>query len=375
MTSSLLPVDWDPKAAGDRVLARLVNVCLPTVKGAHDADFVGLNGKAYIVYMANDLQPSENPAWPFIYCALTVFDLTRGQVDDTVTFAASGMVFARAVLPAGACFVPRILRLDSTTLRCFFASESPGERESQTYYLDYDMVRGAFDRRLNRAWIQTDLGTFPMQPQALFRHAAAKGFALPQKDYGLYPIDSFKTFDGQVHAVLNNFPIGQNAWTVLSDERDRFVVLGDYFEPTDAVLTESAVNRLPGGSWVAVSRQERGDRNYMFTHSADGMHWQPHASLDLIRNGTNSKPTFDRFDGVYYLGWQEATRINGVARSVFNIEVSRDGVAWQRKYRFGSEHSFQYPTFRQAEGGIWLTVTQGDVSESRKERIMVGRLE
>ena len=113
----------------------------------------------------------------------------------------------------------------------------------------------------------------------------------------------------------------------------------------------------------------------MFTHSADGMHWQPHASLDLIRNGTNSKPTFDRFDGVYYLGWQEATRINGVARSVFNIEVSRDGVAWQRKYRFESEHSFQYPTFRQAEGGIWLTVTQGDVSESRKERIMVGRLE
>ncbi|MBU4460424.1 MAG: exo-alpha-sialidase, partial [Verrucomicrobia bacterium] len=92
-------------------------------------------------------------------------------------------------------------------------------------------------------------------------------------------------------------------------------------------------------------------------------------------NGTSSKPTFDRFDGLYYLGWQEATKIGGVGRSVFNIDVSRDGSTWERKYRFETEKSFQYPTFRKYDGAVYLTVTQGDSSPSRKERIMFGRLE
>jgi hypothetical protein len=37
--------------------------------------------------------------------------------------------------------------------------------------------------------------------------------------------------------------------------------------------------------------------------------------------------------------------------------------------------SFQYPTFREYDEAIWLTVTQGDHSPSRKERIMFGKLE
>ncbi len=39
-----LPSDWNPKQMGDRVLANLVNICLPGVKGAHDSDFLILDG-------------------------------------------------------------------------------------------------------------------------------------------------------------------------------------------------------------------------------------------------------------------------------------------------------------------------------------------
>ena len=89
-----------------------------------------------------------------------------------------------------------------------------------------------------------------------------------------------------------------------------------------------------------------------------------------------SRPTFDRFsNGLYYLGWQERTRIAGVNRSVFNLDVSRDGVNWERKNRFETVKSFQYPTFREYEGAIYVSVTQGDSDASRKERIMFGKLE
>jgi len=94
-----------------------------------------------------------------------------------------------------------------------------------------------------------------------------------------------------------------------------------------------------------------------------------------VSKGTNSKPTFDLINGIYYLGWQDATRINGIPRSVFNVDVSEDGIHWERKYRFETEKSFQYPNFRVKDGTIYLTVTQGDYSEDRKERIVFGRLE
>jgi hypothetical protein len=95
----------------------------------------------------------------------------------------------------------------------------------------------------------------------------------------------------------------------------------------------------------------------------------------IVPNGGDSKPTFDKFGDTYYLGWQEATRIDGVTRSVFNVDVSRDGRHWERKFRFETTNSFQYPTFQEHEGDIWLCVTQGDSSGSRKERIMFGKLE
>ncbi|OPZ25474.1 MAG: hypothetical protein BWZ02_02444 [Lentisphaerae bacterium ADurb.BinA184] len=373
--SRLLPAGWDAKLAGDRVLAGLRNVCLPAVKGAHDSDFLIVDGRAYIVYMANDVQPGEAPDWPFVYNALSIVGLDGSPLAPPVTFAASGKAYENETLPPGACFVPRILRRDARTLRCFFASEAPGRRQSQTWFIDFDLAHGAFDGRIRRAELETGQGVFPMQPQPFHRHAAAQGFAAPPVAHGLCMIDGFKRFDGRVHAVLNNFPGGQNAWSVLSPDATRFTILGDFFLPHEAKLTEAAVNRLPDGTWCAISRRENGDGNYLFTESPDGVHWAPHTARAPVHNGTSSKPTFDCFGGVYYLGWQEGTRVGGVFRSVFNLDVSRDGVHWERKYRFESERSFQYPTFRDYEGAIYLTVTQGDASESRKERILFGRLE
>jgi hypothetical protein len=64
---------------------------------------------------------------------------------------------------------------------------------------------------------------------------------------------------------------------------------------------------------------------------------------------------------------------HGAGRYNFNLDVSRDGVTWERKYRFEAIESFQYPTFRQHDGSIWFAVTQGKGGST--DRIMFGKLE
>lgn len=373
--AKLLLPDWDPKAAADKVLSRLAPVTAGQVKGAHDSDLVLAGDRAYITAMANDVQPGENPEWPFIYVSLSVVDLKTLAVEKIIPFARGGQVFENETLPEGACFVPRLIRKDEKTLRCFFASEAPKQRQAQTYYLDFNTGRMAFENIIHRAKLKTAAGLFDMQPKPFHDDAAAHGFTREPKDYGLYMIDSFKVFDGQTYAVVNNYPAGQNSLAILSPDLDTFEVLGHYNLPNQWKLTESAVNRLPDGTWMAICRQEEGNRNYAFTTSRDGKSWSVNEHRTFVENGTNSKPIFEKFFGIYYLGWQEATRVNGVSRSVFNIDVSVDGVNWERKYRFETDKSFQYPTFREYRGTIYFTVTQGDSSPSRKERIMFGRLE
>ena len=374
MARSLLQPGWDPQKAADAVLARLVNICRPDVKGAHDADFLFANGKAYVVSMANDVQPGENPVWPFVYNTLAVVDPASGRTESVVTYAASGMRYDNVTLPEGAIFVPRMVRKDERTLRIFFTSENPEHRQSQTWRIDYDLTTARFASTIHPVELETSLGVFPMQPQHFYAHAAAKGFRHPAKTYGLYTF-SIMPIDGCLYAHLNCFPGAQLALATLNAAMDRFTIIGDFFLPHEARLTESAVNRLPDGSWLAISRQDGRDGNYMFATSPDGHTWTPHEYRPLVPNGTNSKPTFDRFGDVYYLGWQEATQVDGAFRSVFNVDVSRDGIQWERKYRFATAKSFQYPTFREYDGSIYLTVTQGDTAADRKERIMFGKLE
>ena len=55
-TASLLPAGWDAKAAADKVMAGLIKVSGPEVKGAHDSHLVVVGDRAYVVAEANDRQ-------------------------------------------------------------------------------------------------------------------------------------------------------------------------------------------------------------------------------------------------------------------------------------------------------------------------------
>lgn len=386
---SLLPSGWDSKAAGETVLRRLVNVTPPGVKGAHDAEFVCVGDRAYVVKEANDTQSGESAFWPDVYCTLSIVNLRTLKLEDVAVLARGEQKFENATLPVGACFVPRILQKDDATLRCYFASEQPDKRQSQTWYRDFDLKTRTFEPDIHKVKLKTAAGTFDMQPQYFLADAVAQGFQKPAQvsaelprlfagefpDYGLYLFDSFKKFDGKTYVAINNWPGHQNALAILHDDRATVEVLGHYFEPQAAGLSESAVERLPDGTWMAICRSEGMGGNYRFTTSTDGRTWTTAREYPFVPNGISSKPTFNMFGGLYYLGWQEGTSIRGVPRSVFNIDISRDGKSWERKYRLETEKSFQYPTFHEHDGSIWLTVTQGDGPGSHKERIMFGKLE
>lgn len=371
----LLSGDWEPKEAADRVLERLVQVTPKRVKGAHDSEMALTGDYAYIVAEVNELRPGESPDWPEIYSSLSVVNLNTLEMEAFIPFARSAQVYDNETLPEGQCFVPRIIRKNASALRCYFASQNPGRSQSQIWFIDFDIASRTFENRIFKAKLKTDSGVFDMQPRHLHADAAAHGFTGPDKDHGLYIFDAFKRFDGRLYAAINNFPAKQNALTIVRDSLDTFEILGHYFEPQDGRISESAVNRLPDGTWMGICRQDGGDNNYLFTVSRDGRKWSVAAPREFVAGGRDSKPTFDRFGELYYLGWQDATRINGVRRSVFNIDVSRDCERWERRYRFETDCSFQYPTFREHNGAIYLTATQGEPGFGGKTRIMFGRLE
>ena len=323
----------------------------------------------------NDRQAGEAASWPFIYTSLSIVDLRNERLLDVMTVARSEQAFANETLPVGACFVPRVKQIGPQTLRCWFASEQPGKRQSQTYYRDLDLGTLTFEKEIQRMKLTTSVGTFDLQPKPLHDDAAKQGFKRKPVDAGLYMFDNFKEFDGQTYIAINNYLGAQQALCTMNVAADTLTIVGHFNGPGEPALTEPAVNRLPDGSWLAISRKENGDRNYWFSESKDGKTWTTGGEKDFVKNGTASKPTFDMFNDVYYLGWQERTAIAKVGRSVFNIDVSTDGKHWERKYRFETTKSFQYPTFIESNGQIWLCATQGDTDPSRKERIMFGRLE
>jgi hypothetical protein len=373
--SALVPADWNPKSEADKAMAGMIQVTGPEVKGAHDSDLVMVGDRAFVVALANDVKPGHG-AREAQYCTMSVVNLKSLQVDQRIPIAKSQQVFSNHTLPVGACFVPRILQLSTTTLRCFFACEDQsGRGQAQIWYRDFDLPSLAFSPEVHPMKLKTAAGTFDLEPKAFHADAVAQGFQQKLVRFGVYLIDSFKVIDGRTYAVINNYPGAQNALALLNDARDTLEILGHYNEPAALRLTESSVNRLPDGTWLAICRAESGDRNYVFTTSKDGRTWTQGEPRPFVTKGSNSKPTFDKFNGVYYLGWQEASRIadgHGVGRKIFNIETSRDGVTWERKYRFESEDSFQYPTFRQHTDGIWFTVTQGTGGST--DRIMLGKL-
>ena len=367
---ALVPAGWDPALAGDVVMRRLARVTPQQAKGAHDAEFVCVGRKAYVVEHDNDVAPGHG-AGAAMYCILSVVNLDSLRIEKTQLLARAGQVFSNATLPDAQTFVPRILRRDEHTLRAYFCSQ-PKTEQATTWYRDFDLRTETFAGTIHRVKLKTQAGVFDMEPRHFHADAAAQGFKRPAVNHGLYLFDSFKVFDGRMYVAINNFPGKQNALALMHDDQATVEVLGHYNEPQTESLSESSVNRLPDGTWMAICRNDSG--NYHFTTSRDGRSWSVGAQRGFIPNGLNSKPTFDRFAGVYYMGWQENTRFGDCGRSVFNVEVSLDGQTWQRKYRFETPHSFQYPTLHEHDGEVWLSVTQSDHGGT-SDRIMFGKLE
>ena len=109
----LLPPEWNPALAGDIVLQRLVKVTAPRVKGAHDAEFVCVGDRAYVVSEVNDLKGGESGDWPFIYSTLSIVNLKTLKTEQVIDFAKGEQAFANETLPVGACWVPRIIQKDA----------------------------------------------------------------------------------------------------------------------------------------------------------------------------------------------------------------------------------------------------------------------
>lgn len=76
-----------------------------------------------------------------------------------IPFAASEQKYDNATLPFGACFVNRIIIKDDHTLRCFFGSENPEVRQSQTSYIDFNLESESFDNNIYKVKLKAGTGT------------------------------------------------------------------------------------------------------------------------------------------------------------------------------------------------------------------------
>ena len=81
------------------MLKTLVNTSAPQVKGAHDAEFVCVGERAYVVAEANDLKGGENGSWPFIYSTLSIVNLKTLKTERIIDFAKGEQAFANETLP------------------------------------------------------------------------------------------------------------------------------------------------------------------------------------------------------------------------------------------------------------------------------------
>ena len=201
----LVPANWNPKAAADKVIAGLIKVTAPEVKGAHGSKLTLIGGRAYVATLADNTTPGEKHDRDSVYSALSVVNLKTMTVEAFLTTAKSGQAFTNETLPRGACYASGTLLLNDHTLRRFFCSEQPGRGQSQMYYRDFDLRTRAFANDVHRVKLKTSSGVFDLQPQHLHADAAKHGFPKPAKDHALELLDAFKKFDGRTYAVLNSY--------------------------------------------------------------------------------------------------------------------------------------------------------------------------
>ena len=359
----------NPKVRARTIMNHMIRITHSDVRGAHDAQMVITQGKAYVVYIANNIQPGEDSVWPFVYCAMSIVDIITNQVLAVHTIAEGAQIFSNVQLKPGACFVPRVYQKDERTLRVFFTSMEPQKRETESWYRDFDIVSGTFDNAIYPLYLETDEGRTMLTP-TLF-HAGAKklGFSRALKQDGPYLFDADKQIDGKRYAALNIYHGKLNALGVMNEEMDTIRILSYIINPLCEELSEAAVEKLPDGRWIAILRNDSSTQNYRFATSTDGMKWSDAEEWPVVQNGSNSKPLLYRYGNLYCLGWQEKPD-----RSRFNIDISKDFVHWKRFISFDdADFSLQYPSLCVWENDVYICCTHG-VKGTPKESIYFGRL-
>ena len=362
--------NYSPEKAGDEVIKSMITVTDSVVKGAHDAHFLIHDGKAYIVYEANDVKEGEAAEWDFVYCAMSIVDLKTGAVEVKI-ISRGEQAFANETLDVGATFVPRIIKKDENTLRIFFTSERPSVRQSLMYYIDYDVKSGTLNQNVYRMKLLTPEGKVDFTPKAYYDLAIAAGMECFSSDHSAFIFDIME-YDGKKYVALNNFAGKQNALGMLNDTLDCISVIGHFGVGNSKVqLSESGIMRKNDGTWMSIIRNDKTSTNttygggtttgtnagtfeYYFSYSADGVKWSTPRTEDFCAGGTNSKPTLNNFAGTYFMGWNTYST-NIWSRTIFNFDYSTDGENWTRLYKFAPTTSFQYPEFFMYDNEIYFT--------------------
>jgi hypothetical protein len=243
--ATLLPAGWDAKAAGDKVMAGLIKVSGPAVKGAHDSHLVIVGERAYVVAEANDRQGGE--AADLALRLRPPFRSSTSATErllDVMTIARSEQAFANETLPVRRRASSRasVRSVRRALAACRFASEAARQTpRSQTYYRDLDLGTMTFEPEIHRMKIRTADGVFDLQPQHLHADAAKQGFLRKPSDAGLYLFDNFKDFDGRTFIAINNYLGAQQALCTLNATADTLEIVGHFNGPGGPSLTE------PGG--------------------------------------------------------------------------------------------------------------------------------
>jgi hypothetical protein len=185
----------------------LSTVTAPQVKGAHDAEFVCVGERAYLVTEANDVKAGESAGWPFIYATMSIVNLKTLKLERCIDFAKSEQAFENETLP---CRCSASCRASSkkTPARCAatFTSEDPASDSRRCGIRDFDVKRGEFMPMIHKAKLKTAAGTFDFQPQHFHADAAAQGFAKKASDSSFFIFDSFKRFDGKTTSRSTTSP-------------------------------------------------------------------------------------------------------------------------------------------------------------------------
>ncbi|MBQ9428824.1 MAG: hypothetical protein IJU41_04685 [Clostridia bacterium] len=355
--------DHSPKAAGDAVMRNMLRVSSEEMKGTHDADYVFANGKAYIVYEANNEKPGDPGTYEKEYCALAIVDLATFTVDSIEKFAYGEQVYSNITMLKGSAYVPRVIRKDEDTLRFFFSNNAADGSSGYLYFVDYDLATGVFGNTATRLKIMTPGGAVDFTAEtyaALFR---ADGHICDDSTIGHFLFDIFDVGDTK-YIALNNFRGAQNSLAKFNETYDCIEIVGNIGGATDAYrTTESGIIQCKDGSWMSILRDHVGDKRYSFSYSEDGRTWTEPAHQSFMPTGYTAKPTLDRFGDYYFMGY------NDLSRGLFHLAYSLDALHWTTLFSFHSPTTFQYPRFDIYDGQMYFSATTGE-----KEKIFFGKL-